>query len=126
MGELWHSLTREQQRMVALSAGGVVVTLLLYLFAGTIVALAAAAITAYSLGRYRSNHRPEAPEAAHEPVTKVQPSSRPPARRRVRPAPQTPLGRLFAERPAWSGPPVGPFEPPRRTPQPEQDPYDSA
>jgi hypothetical protein len=126
MGELWHSLTREQQRMVALSAGGVLLTLLLYLFAGAIVALAAAAITAYSLGRYRSSHRPEAPQPPPEPVTKVAPPNRPAAQRRVRPAPQTPLGRLFADRPAWSGPAVDPFEPPRRTPPPEQDPYDSA
>jgi hypothetical protein len=126
MGELWHSLTREQQRMVALGASGVVLTLLLYLFAGAIVALAVAAILAYFLGRYRSNHRSEAPKPEPEPETQVEQSSRPGAQRRVRPAPQTPLGRLFAERPAWSGPPVGPFEPPRRTPPPEQDPYDSA
>lgn len=125
MSELWHSLTREQQRMTALSAGGVVLTLVLYLFAGAIIALAAAAITAYSLGRYRSNHRPAAPEAENEPATTVQAASRPPAQRRVRPAPQTPLGRLFAERPAWSGPPVGPFEPPRRGSPEQQDPYDS-
>jgi len=126
MSELWHSFTREQQRMAALSAGGVVLTLLLYLFAGAIVALAVAAITAYSLGRYRPTHKPEPAEDAPEPVTKVQPPSRPAAQRRVRPAPQTPLGRLFADRPAWSGPPAGPFEPPRRTPPAEQDPYDSA
>lgn len=125
MGELWHSLTREQQRMAALAVGGVVVTLLAYLIISTIVALAVAAIIAYSFGRYRTAHRSEAPMPAPEPATKVQAQSRPAARRRVRPAPQTPLGRLFAERPAWSGRPVGPFEPPRRTPPAEQDPYDS-
>jgi hypothetical protein len=125
MGEIWRSLTREQQRMVALSAGGVVLTLLVYLITSAIVALGVAAIVAYTLGRYRSTHRPEPAKPAPEPVTHLTPPSRPAPRRRVRPAPQTPLGRLFAERPAWSGPPVGPFEPPRRTPAPEQDPYDS-
>jgi hypothetical protein len=126
MGELWHSLTREQQRMVALAAGGAFLTVLAYLIISTIVALAVAAIVAYSLGRYRSTHRPEAPKPEPEPATTVTASGRPAAQRRVRPAPQTPLGRLFADRPAWSGPAVGPFEPPRRTPPPEQDPYDSA
>jgi hypothetical protein len=125
MGELWRSLTREQQRMVAFSVSGVLLTLLLYLFAGAIIALAAAAITAYSLGRYRSNHRSEPVTPEPEPVTRLEASARPAPQRRVRPSPQTPLGRLFAERPAWSGPPVGPFEPPRRTPPEEQEPYDS-
>jgi hypothetical protein len=125
MGELWHSLTRDQQRMAALAVGGALVTVLAYLIISTIVALAVAAIVAYSLGRYRSTHRPEAAKPEPEPAITVASSSRPEAQRRVRPAPQTPLGRLFAERPAWSGPPVGPFEPPRRTPRPEQDPYDS-
>ena len=111
--------------MAKLAASGVVVTLLAYLLISTVVALAVAAIVAYSLGRYRATHRPEAAKAAPEPVTKIQAQSRPAAQRRVRPAPQTPLGRLFAERPAWSGPPVGPFEPPRRTPPQEQEPYDS-
>jgi hypothetical protein len=143
MGEIWRSLTREQQRTVALAVGGVVLTLLAYLVTSTIVAVAVAAIYAYSVGRYRATHRPEAPERTPEapertpeapertpepppePVTNVQPPSRPAAQRRVRPAPQTPLGRLFAERPAWSGSPVGPFEPTRRTPPEEQEPYDS-
>lgn len=129
MGELWRSLTRDQQRMAAVAAGGAFVTLLAYLVISAIVALAVAAIVAYCLGRYRSTHRPEVPETpepAPEPATRVVASSPPAPRRRVRPAPQTPLGRLFAERPAWSGPTAGPFEPPRRTPPPEQDPYDSA
>jgi hypothetical protein len=126
MGELWRSLTRDQQRMAALAAGGTFVTLLAYLIISTIVALAVAAIVAYSLGRYRSTHRPEPEKPAPEPATTVAASSRPTAQRRVRPAPQTPLGRLFAERPAWSGPPVDPFEPPRRTPPADQDTYDSA
>ena len=111
--------------MAKLAASGVIVTLLAYLIISTMVALAVAAIVAYSLGRYRASHRPEAAKPAPEPVTKIQAQSRPAAHRRVRPAPQTPLGRLFAERPAWSGPPVGPFEPPRRTPPQEQEPYDS-
>lgn len=142
MGEIWRSLTREQQRMVALTVGGVVLTLLAYLITSTLVALAVAAIYAYSVGRFRATHHPgapertpgapertEAPERTPEPppeaITRVQPPSPPAARHRVRPAPQTPLGRLFAERPAWSGSPVGPFEPTRRTPPEEQDPYDS-
>jgi hypothetical protein len=125
MGELWRSLTRDQQRMAALAGGGVLVTLLAYLLTSAIVALAVAAIVAYSLGRYRSIHRPEAPKPAPEPATKVAQPSRPAAQRRVRPSAQTPLGRLFAERPAWTGPTVDPFEPPRRTPVEEQDPYDS-
>jgi len=102
------------------------VTLLVYLITSAIVALAVAAIVAYSLGRYRSSHRPEAPKPVPEPATKVAPPGRPAAQRRVRPAPQPPLGRLFADRPAWSGPPADPFEPPRRTPPEERDPYDSA
>lgn len=126
MGELWRSLTRDQQRMTVLAVGGVLVTLLAYLITSAIVALAVAAIVAYSLGRHRPSHRPEAPKPAPEPVTKVAPPSRPASERRVRPAPQTPLGRLFADRPAWSGPPAGPFDPPRRTPGEKQDPYDSA
>jgi hypothetical protein len=125
MVELWRSLTRDQQRLAALAAGGAFLTVLAYLLISTIVALAVAAIVAYSLGRYRSTHRPEAAKPEPEPAITAEASSRPAAQRRVRPAPQTPLGRLFAERPAWSGPPVGPFEPPRRTPPPEQDPYDS-
>jgi hypothetical protein len=125
MGEIWHSLTREQQRMAALSAGGVLVTLLVYLITSAIVALAVAAIIAYSLGRYRATHRPEPAKPMPEPVIKAAPPRRPAAQRRVRPAPQTPLGRLFADRPGWSGPPADPFEPPRRTPPEEQDPYDS-
>lgn len=131
MGEIWHSLTREQQRMVGIVAAGVVLTLLVYFLTSGIIALAVAAIYAYSLGRYRATHRPDSgPQAAEpppeDPATRVVASSRPGPQRRVRPAPQTPLGRLFAERPAWSGPPVGPFEPSQRTPPEEQDPYDSA
>ena len=124
MGEIWRSLTREQQRLVALGAGGVVLTLVVYLVTSAIVALVVAAVVAYSLGRRRSTHKTE-PSVPAEPV-KAEPRSRPPAQRRVRPSPQTPLARLFAERPAWSGPPVGPFEPSQRTPAQQQDPYDSA
>jgi hypothetical protein len=126
MGEIWRSLTREQQRMVALGAGGVVLTVVVYLVTSAIVALVVAAIVAYSLGRHRSAHKPEPAATAPEPATKVVPPSRPAAQRRVRPGAQTPLGRLFAERPAWSGPPAGPFEPSQHTPAQHQDPYDSA
>ena len=125
MAGLWHSLTRDQQRMAALAAGGAFLTVLAYLIISTIVALAVAAFAAYMLGRYRSAHKPEPQKPAAKPATEVASPSRPGAQRRVRPAPQTPLGRLFAERPAWSGPPVGPFEPPRRPPPAEPDPYDS-
>jgi hypothetical protein len=126
MNRAWHSLTREQQRMVVMTGFGLLATLLIYLIISGIVALAFAAVLAYSLGRHRSTRRPEPPEPAPEPVTRVEPPPRPSPQRRVRPGAQTPLGRLFAERPAWSGPPVGPFEPSRRQPTGEQDPYDSA
>ena len=151
----WRSLTRDQQRMTAIVLGGLALTLLVYLMTSGLVALAVAAVYAYLVGRYRATHRPapaeKAPERAEaaprpiamseppatsEPLATSEPPRRPAPERRVRPNSQTPLGRLFAERPAWSGPPVGPYEPPprRRSPAaaedegltiPLQEPYDS-
>ena len=83
MGEIWRTLTRDQQRMVALSAGGVVLTSLVYLITSALVALAVAAIVAYSLGRYRATHRPEPPEPAPKPVTTSDPPRHLSARPRV-------------------------------------------
>src|SRR5437660_318512 len=82
--------------------------LIVYFFTSGIVALAVAAVLAYFVGR--AAHRPTPSQLAQAPEpSKVE---RPrPAQRRVRPAPQTPIGRLFAERPAWSGAPADPFEP---------------
>jgi hypothetical protein len=138
IAEVWQSLTREQQRMAWIVLGGLVLTLLAYILISGIVALAVAAVYAYLVGRSRASHRSESPEPAPEPAGAPEQRARqqPTPERGVRPRPQTPLGRLFAERPAWSGPPVGPYEPPprgRRPPPPEdeqltipvQEPYDS-
>lgn len=152
----WRSLTRDQQQMTAIVLGGLVLTLLAYLLTSGLVAIAVATVYAYLVGRHRTSHRPEpankdpepvapspepvapAPEpvdAAPDPIATSEPPPRPTPGHSVRPKPQTPLGRLFAERPGWSGPPVGPYEPPpRQRPEPTddeeltiplQEPYDS-
>jgi hypothetical protein len=84
---------------------------------GIFVALVVAAMLAYAGGRIRAAHRPEPPLPGEAPPRRA---PEPPVRRsaspqrRVRPRPETPIGRLFAEQPAWSGEPVAPFEPPTR------------
>jgi hypothetical protein len=142
IAEVWQSLTREQQRMVWIVAGGLVLTLLAYILISGLVALAVAAVYAYLVGRSRATHRSEVPEPPPEPARSPGPGPTPETQRRPPPEhggtsrAQTPLGRLFAERPAWSGRPVGPYEPPtrrRRPAAPEdeqlttplQEPYDS-
>lgn len=122
----WDALTRDQQRIVALVVGGFVLTVVVYVLTSAIIALLVAVGIAYTIGRSRAKHRPEPQASASEPAKKPEQPGRPPAQHPARPRAQTPLGRLFSERPAWNGTPVGPFEPPRRTPPTEQEPYDSA
>jgi hypothetical protein len=140
IAEVWQSLTRDQQRMVWIVAGGLFLSLLAYILISGLVALGVAAVYAYLVGRHRA--RSEAPQSPPEPARAPErhgapePQQRPSPQRGVTPRAQTPLGRLFAERPAWSGPPVGPYEPSSRSqrPAPAEDeqltiplkePYDS-
>jgi hypothetical protein len=84
---------------------------------GIFIALAVAATLIYAGMRIRAAHRPEPPlpgEAPRPRTAQQHSAPRPSAPRRRVADPKTPLGRLFAERPAWSGAPVGPFEPPTR------------
>jgi hypothetical protein len=96
---------------------------------GIFIALVVAALLTYSGRRIRAAHQPEpALPGEAPPVRGPEPPprrERPRPERRVHPSPSTPLGRLFAERPAWSGGPVGPFEPPTRRPRPEPPPPDT-
>ena len=78
---------------------------------GLFAALVVAAMLAFSAWSVRAAYEP-APDPAPVPTTDPQ-RSRPAAPRRRVAEPQTQLGRLFAERPAWSGPPITPFRPPR-------------
>jgi hypothetical protein len=94
---------------------------------GIFIALAVAAWLAYCGNRIRAMHQPE-PALPGEDETRVaapRPAAERPRPARVRadrPRADTPLGRLFAERPAWSGAPVGPFEPPPRRRRPDTKP----
>jgi hypothetical protein len=87
---------------------------------GIFIALAVAALLAYSGLRIRAARQAEPPlpgeDASRKPEPRPSPRPSPPRRRIAEP--QTPLGRLFAERPRWSGAPVGPFEPPSPPPSP--------
>jgi hypothetical protein len=120
----WRGLPPDRQRLAMIVIGGVTLTLVVYITTSGIVALVVAAVVAYFVGR--TAHRPRPSQSVETPSQSVE---RPrTAQRRVRPAPQTPIGRLFAERPAWSGPSVDPFEPPAPAPRrarEAEEPYDS-
>lgn len=121
----WRGLPPERQRLVLIIVGGLALTLLVYVTTSGIVALAMAAVVAYFVGRTAHRPKPTEPAETPQPSRVERPRT---AQRRVRPAPQTPIGRLFADRPAWSGQAVDPFEPPARPPRraPEvEEPYDS-
>jgi hypothetical protein len=89
---------------------------------GIFIALAVAALLTYAGRRIGAAHQAEPPLPGETSRTRAPDSAprreRPRAERRVYPSPNTPLGRLFAERPAWSGAPVDPFEPPTRRQRP--------
>jgi hypothetical protein len=94
---------------------------------GIFIALAVAAWLAYSGNRIRAAHQPEPPlpgeDEARVGAPRPPPERPRPVRVRTdRPRADTPLGRLFAERPAWSGAPVGPFEPTPRHRRPDTKP----
>jgi hypothetical protein len=98
-----------ERRSAAIATGCLAFTLFTAVEWGLFAALVVAAMLAFSAWSIRAAYDP-APEPA--PVLTTD-RSRPAAPRRRVAQPQNSLGRLFAERPAWSGPPITPFRPPR-------------
>ncbi len=97
----WGALPTEG-KLAAVAAGCLLLTLLMPWY---LIVLAVVILAAYAVTRSRAAHQPSSPETPPEPPRRA---SAP--KRRVG-TPQTPLGRLFADRPGWSGGPVGPFDP---------------